>query len=259
MPMADAIEIVNRNSTRLQVTLKARAGHAQGYFTEANGKKRNFDLDAALLLRTPRFMRLSLSAFGKTQLVFGSNAEKYWMVQPPANALTWGRHDRAVDPQATDLILRPDLLVEALGIAPLPEETAGESGPVQRITPEYQQLFFIDYDEYSQGYIRKEYWLSRYEPQLVARIIFRDMMGRTVMDSRLSQYKPIGRDGPLLPHRIEMRWPATDNYMLFTARGWKLLPDVDETHPGFQFPLDRGATFKHIVDIDVELDAGQDY
>ncbi len=255
LPMADAIDRVNANHARLVGTAQARGGHARGHFTDTDGARRSFDLDAKLLVHPPRCLRLDLKALLESQLVFGSNPEKYWVVQPNVKALTYGRHSRDVIPDADDLIIRPDLLVEALGLNLLPEQTIGDAGPVQRIVGDHQQLIFLAYDESLQGYIAKEYWLSRHEPRLVDRIVFRDPEGKLVMASELSRYRPVGDDGLLLPHRVEITWPATDGRMLFTASGWKILPQVDESHPGFAFPLDRGATFDRIVDVDVELDA----
>jgi hypothetical protein len=40
---------------------------------------------------------------------------------------------------------------------------------------------------------------------------------------------------------------------VFTTRGWKILPEVDASHPGFGFPLDRGESFSDVIDVDDEL------
>jgi hypothetical protein len=188
-------------------------------------------------------------------MLFGSNEERYWLVvKPEIDTLWWGRHDPAVPPRAEDLTFRPDLIVEALGLNPLPAQSAKVVGPAQRITKEHQQLLFWDYDDQSRGYVAKEYWLSGYGLRLVDRIIFRDPMGRMVMDTHLSDYRPIGEDGPVVAHRVEVDWPASDSRMVFTTSGWKVLPEVDATHPGFTFPLELDESFTRIVDIDTELD-----
>jgi len=254
VPMADLITKVNANHAKVTATLKAVGGHARGVFTDTDGSKRRFDLDAALLVRPPRDLRLDLKALLESQLVFGSNATKYWVEQPGAHALSYGRHDTMLVPNAGDLIIRPDLFVEALGLTPLPSETAGDGGPFQRITKPYQELLFIDYQENGQGYIAKEYWVSRREPQLVARIVFRDTLGRIALESEISDYRRLGDDGPYLPHRVRLSAPVTGSWLEFTAWGWKLMPNVGPDHPAFTFPLDRGAQFERIVDLDVELD-----
>ena len=44
LPIAETIDIVNRNSSRLQGTLRATAGHARGHFTNSDGTRRKFDI-----------------------------------------------------------------------------------------------------------------------------------------------------------------------------------------------------------------------
>jgi hypothetical protein len=250
----EAIGLVNRNNARVTGALKAKAGHARGHYTDSEGKRKEFDVDAALLVLPPRHLRLDMSVLGNSQFIFGSNGKRYWMEQPPADALTWGRHEQADRLLADDLIIRPDLMIEALGFNPLPENTTGDGGPVQRITPDYQQLLFLDYDSSLQGFITKEYWLSRHDPQLIARIIFRDSLGLVTMDSKLSAYRRMGEGGPLLPSRVEVNWPESGSAMVFTTMGWSQPAGVTESHPGFAFPLDRGEHFTRIIDIDAKLD-----
>ncbi len=252
MPMRNAVGIVNDNNRGLQLTIKSKGGFARCRFTDQDGSKRRFDVDANLIVHCPRNMRLDMSVLGKSYFVFGSNEERYWVEQPDARALTWGRHDRDIEPNARDLIIRPELIVEALGISLIPE---GNSAPMtQRITDTHQQLVFFDQGNNQSGRISKEFWLTRFEPQLIDRVIFRDPMGQLVMDAKLDKYKPVVPGGPLIPHRFEVSWPATEGFMLLTVAGWKLLPKVTVDHPAFQFPLDRGAEFDRIVDLDVELD-----
>ncbi len=247
IPMRDAIEIVNQNNRGLQKTIKSKGGFARCRFTDQDGSERRFDVDANLIVLCPRNMRLNMSVLGKSYFVFGSNESRYWVEQPDAHALTWGRHNRDIEPNARDLIIRPELIVEALGISLI---SSADATPTQRLTDTHQQIIFFD----ESGRIAKEFWLSRFEPQLIDRVIFRDPMGQIVMDAKLDKYKNIVTGGPMIPHRFEVQWPATEGYMLLTVGGWKMLPNVSGDHPAFQFPLDRGAQFDHIVDLDVELD-----
>jgi hypothetical protein len=252
--LAVAVNALNDNTARLQGTIQARNGHARGYFTDRDRRTRNYDLDAALLIYPPRCLRMDLAMLGKSQLVFGSNETRYWVVQPGSRALSWGRHDQTTQPKAGDLLIRPDLLVEAVGFNTLPADTLGAKGPLLRNAAGHQEIIYLDYDNDGQGFITKEYWISRSLPRVLERIVFRDSAGTVAMDSRLSEYKPIEGGGAVLPHRIQIDWPATKSRMLFTAGGWRLLPDVPKDAPSFIFPLDRGDKFDQIVDVDVELE-----
>jgi len=255
LALADAVALVNRNNEPLSVTLKAVGGHARGQITDTDGSVRRFDFDAALLVKAPRCLRLDMTALLESQIVFGSNPTRYWVVQPAARALSYGRHDTRIVPNANDLIIRPDLFVEALGLNLLDTDTAGDTGPVLRNTDEHQQLLYLDYDDNQQGYIAKEYWISRRDPQVITRIVFRDTAGRVALDSQIDRYRRIGdAGGPLVPHRIRLVAPATRSWLEFTAWGWKQMPDIGPEHPAFVFPLERGEKFEQIVDLDVELD-----
>ncbi|MCB9851191.1 MAG: hypothetical protein H6817_10870 [Phycisphaerales bacterium] len=254
LPINDIVASVNTNTDRISGTLKAVGGHARGVITDTDGERRNFDMDAALLVLPPRSLRLDLKALLESQLVFGSNSSRYWVVQPGIRALSWGRHDQPLVPDAHDLLIRPDLFVEALGLNGLPVDTTGTAGPMQRVTAQYQQLLFINYDDTGQGFVEKEYWITRDAPHRIARIVFRDKEGQVAIDSNIGDYRRVGDDGPLLPHRIDVVAPATNSRLLFTAWSWTPVPEVTATHPAFTFPLDRGQQFDRIVDLDVELD-----
>jgi hypothetical protein len=254
IPLRDIVSRVNANSERLTVTVKAIGGHATGQYRDADGVVRAFDLDASLLVMNPRFLRLDLKAMFESQLVFGSNAQKYWVVQPAQRTLTWGAHDRRAIPSAEELVVRPDLFVEALGMNPLPRETRGTNGPMQRVTAKHQQLLFVEYDQSGQAFVSKEYWISRSRPHVVERMVFRDPDGAVALDSRISDYRQIGVNGPYLPHKIDVVAPATKSRLYFTALGWQIAEQVGAEHPAFVFPPDRGDTFDRVINLDERTD-----
>jgi hypothetical protein len=252
LPLAEAVNLINRQNENLQATIQARAGHARGFFHDRQGRKRSYDLDAAVLIHPPRGLRMDLSMLGKSQLVFGSNEDRYWVIHPSAKVLSHGRHDRLVPPKIGDLPVRPDLLVEAIGFNTLSTDTAGAYGPVARVDePDYQQLLFLEYNDAGQAYIAREYWIALRPPRAIERIVFRDANGKIMMDSKLSEYRRI-EGGPPMPHRIEISWPANRSEMLFTTSTWRMLPDVGLNAPSFTFPLDRGEEFERIIDLDEE-------
>ncbi len=249
IPMTEAIGIVNSNLSCLQGTLKAMSGNARGHFIQSDGRRRTFDLDAALLVHPPQGLRFDLSVLGNSELVFGSNDEKYWIARPADHSISWGRHGEPLANPDEDMMLHPDLILEALGIIKLPEQAQSAVGPFQRITDDFQQLLFLDLHDDGQSRVAKEYWLSRSEPQLIARIVFRDSLGSVVMQSKLSDYRKARNADLLMPHRVDVEWPTRESALSFTARAWQLLPTIDESHPAFAFPLDRGESFDYILDL----------
>lgn len=254
LSLEDAVARVNRDREGVTGALQAQGGSASGHFTDTDGKRRSFSYDAKLLVLAPWHLRFDMTTFNQSHLLFGSDDTRYWVVvKPRINTLWWGRHDITPSSDSNALLVRPDLILDALGIKPLSIDTTGPMGPIPRVTADHQQLIYLAYDDTSQGYVAKEIWMSRYDDRFVDRLVYRNRNGDIIMESRLSSYKPIDSGGPVLPHRVEIDWPTSRSRLTFTTRGWKVLPDVDESHPGFTFPLDRDETFDDVIDLDEEL------
>lgn len=250
--MDQAIGLVNANTSRVTTCLKA-AGWADGWFTDQAGRRRRFDLPhTSLQVIAPRHLYLSAkSGLLTEELMLGSNAEKYWLhIKRDQDTYRFGTHAALADEPVWAMPLRPDQLIEALGLNGLPQDTTGPDGPVQRIVDEYQQLIFLAYTADGQGLIRKEYWLDRYEPRLIRRIVFRDGMGLVVMRSQLDAYKSMAGDGPLLPHRIRVEWPQEAGTLNLRISGWKTMPTRGPSHPAFVAPHNRGMSYTNTIDLD---------
>ncbi|MCP4246635.1 MAG: hypothetical protein GY778_06270 [bacterium] len=252
IPIGQAIRVVNHNGNRVTTCLKAE-GQTSGHFTDEAGRRRAVDLRAVLHVIAPRHLYLTLkSGLGTEEMLAGSNEEQYWLhVRRDDDTYRYGTHAAGSPGVDTPLPLRPDLLIEALGLNSLPADTTGPEGPVQRIVADHQQLIFLTYAADGQGLIRKEYWLDRREPRLIRRIIFRDAMGQVVMDSRLSDHAHLSgeSDAPLLPGRVRVEWPLDGGLLDLRIRRWT--PNDRRTdHPAFIAPHDRGLTYTHMIDLD---------
>ncbi|HUU85306.1 MAG TPA: hypothetical protein VM243_17540 [Phycisphaerae bacterium] len=255
IPMDRAIGRVNANTSRIKTCLKAE-GWASGYFYTNRGRRYPFDLPhTSLQVIAPRHLYLSAkSGLLTEEMMLGSNDQKYWLhVRQDDDTYRFGTHAALEDQPVSSIPLRPDQLIEALGLNGLPQDTVGPDGPVQRIVDEYQQLVWLAYADDDQGWIEKEYWLERYEPRMIRRILFRDAMGRVVMRSQLDEYKAMGGDGPLLPHRVRVEWPQADGTLNFRINRWKPMPERKPDHPAFVAPHDRGMTYTNEIDLDTDL------
>jgi hypothetical protein len=194
------------------------------------------------------------SGLGTEELLIGSNAERYWLYSKRDGTYRTGTYAGLADDLEAPMPLRPDMLIEALGLNPLPETTVGTAGPVQRIVDSHQQLIFLAYTHKGQGVIQKEYWLDRYGPRLIRRILFRDGIGRVVMDSILDDYRALRPGGPMLPRRVRVQWPLQDAVLDFRIHTWKLMPDRTPGHPAFVAPHQRGQDYPHMIDLDTGAD-----
>jgi len=253
VPMAEAVAALNGNNETFGAGLQG-IGYARGHFRDEQGKRRSFDCDAKLLVIPPRHLRFDLQSLGQTQVLFGSNEQMFWLhVVPELDTYWWG-HYRDIDPARVDGVpLRPDMVVDAMGIQRVWPDTRGSAGPFQRIEGEHQQLLFIAYDKEGQGVLYKEYWLRRAAPRVIDEILYRDRDGRIVMRSRLSDYRKFEKTGPWLAHRIDVDWPLEESELRLTISQWRANPKLHTRLRGFIAPHERGKTFRRVIHINDEL------
>lgn len=253
LPIGKAIEIINENAAQLSTGLKA-TGPVRGQFLTAEGQTRSFDLNGKLLVIPPRHLRLDVqNALGRTELLLGSNAEHFWLhVGRNDDTFRFGRHSTLDSERAIELPIRPDWIIEALGLGTLPTNTIGATGPVQIIEQDRQRLLFISYDNRGQGMVRKEYWLSRHKPRLIERVVFRDEIGTELMHSRLSDYRRLDETGPMLPRRVRVEWPMKDSWIELRVRRWQERSELATDHPAFALPAPKTLQerYRRVIDID---------
>ncbi len=246
VPRQVAVERVNANVERVQAPLNAR-GRVRGYVTDAEGRRRHFNLAAHLFYLQPQYLSLDLKDdLAGSQFLIGSNDAFYWMHSKPQGDAYWcRRHDAMIAGRDRDLPINPIELIEALGLNPVSLDVENPyDAPVQRIVDEYQQLIFVEIAPERESVIRKEYWLSRRPPFLVTHIVFRDAWGRIEFASLLSEYKAMEDGGPLLATRIEVMWPGRGARMEFDISNWRAVPMVRPDGPQFTPPHRRGVTFE---------------
>lgn len=261
VPMHEAIARVNANVRLVQYPLVGKGLSARGHITDAEGQVRHFDLRGWIIYRRPRLLRMRLDQLGQLVLDLGSNETEYWLwLQPEVNTYWHGRHDRVSQVGERAMPVCPDQLIEALGLEELPSETRGPHGPVYRVVPEANQLLFLAYTEADQGFIRKEYWLDRYDPGLPRRIVFRAPDGREIMSAWLDDYRPVGwarhsdDDGrsadrmPLAARHVRVRWPQSDAELELRVGRWVFQPRLGVER--FRSPAERGQTFDRVISLD---------
>jgi len=253
LPLDRAIEVVNENTARLTTGLKA-TGPVRGEVRISDGSKHSFDLSGKLLLIPPYHLRFDVqNALGRTEFLLGSNADHFWLhVERDEDTFRFGRHATPEDERAVELPIRPDWMIEALGLNTLPTDTTGPAGPIQTVEHDHQRLLFITHDDDGQGMIRKEYWLSRYRPRLIERVVYRDDTGVELMHSQLIDYRRQDETGLLLPRRMRLEWPTQDSWIEFRVRRWQERGDLSCELPAFQLdaPEVLRQRYRQVIDID---------
>ena len=265
--LPEMVSAINANNRRIDFGIKGK-GVADVRLTEPTidaskpPATHRFQLDAITLLVKPWhfFMRLEHS-FGQTVIEVGSNDEHYWLwIGGATDTLWWGRRANLNKPCQGSIPIRPDHLIEALGIADLPTDTTGPIGPGPRVTETWNQLLFWRTAADGQTYIDREYWAERHDPFRLREIVHRDADGREQMHTYLDGYAPIvDRDTegptPLLARDIRVEWPLEASSIHLTMTRWERLDKLTPDGPTFRFPLDEpDRTFDEVVQVDAECE-----
>jgi hypothetical protein len=234
--LRSAVETVNTNASAIQGTLRA-SGFVDGTSTLSDGRKMDYHLDGVLFYLRPTYVRFDLKSFGDRKFLLGSNAESFWIFDKAQERYHCARHGEESE-LAEALPIPPDRVVDALGLSLINLDADDEStlGHVQRIVSDFQQVLFLERNADGLAALHKEYWIDRYPPYLIRRVIFRDLQGDVEMVSELGDYKPIASGGPLLPHSMKADWPRRGSQMRFRVSTWRIIPDLGPDAPQFLPP-----------------------
>ncbi len=239
-PMAEAVRIVDDNQASLPSGLRA-IGSAGGHFLDGDGVKRHFDLDFKMQVRPGEAMRVVLAhPLAGDELRLGLNERKWWIWsrRPKEQQLEGDRADGGLI-VAGNIPVRAEQLMQALGL-----EAIHSSDAVQRVTADVQQLIFVARDPATPTpAIVKEYWLDRYEPRLIRKVVFCDDEGRVTFESFLDRYGPVQDGKGMLPRDVHIQWPDQGAEMKLRIRRWSADPKLTADHAAFVSPSDRAGMF----------------
>lgn len=214
----EAIARVNRNAQAMDFLLRAGGITAEVRFRQRDEVIAQ-RLHGTMLFRKPRDLYLKLThplgTGARGTIEAGSNDEEFWLWEKlDRRRYSWGRHDQMIQAHEADLPLRPDLLVEVLGLRPLPTEFGGPQGPVRWIGTRSHELIFLKNDPQRGLVISKTIDIARTPPYLVRSVVYFEPDGRPWMQATLDDYQPVAQtDEPVLaPHRLRLKW--------LPDRGW---------------------------------------
>lgn len=234
LAMIDAIRVADANVALVDGTVRA-GGSVDGHFT-VDGRRRSYQLDAVLFFLAPDYVRFDLKKLGSRQLLFGSNHERFWVYNKHDGAYTCGRQGETEE-RPVEMPIRPDQIADALGLRLIGDmRDAARTDMVQRVVEDAQQILILVRDEFGRLLLEKEYWLDRYAPRLLRRVVFRDAEGVVVLSSSLKDYRRIESDGPMLPFEMVAEWPRSEARMRFQVSKWRMVPQVGPTGPQFATP-----------------------
>jgi hypothetical protein len=250
--MQPVVARVNQNVRAMNFLLRAGSVSANGKVVRGSGKTESFDALGTLYFRQPcnLYMQLSHTLAGKIEI--GSNDQEFWYWERFEHPRYFtGRHSYLVKPWETEVPLRPDQILDMLGLRELPATTAGKEGPTFQVGPDNYYMTFLDRDDRNRMYIFKKLAISRRAPFLVSGVTYYNPDGRAWMQAEIGNYRPVEGTSVQVPTRIYVRSLKDASYMTLSLGSLKPSDNKKvEQERIARSPLQRGEHVGEIVHLD---------
>ena len=243
--MRSVVTDINANSGRIP-TLWAQLNYTVTLVDKNRQSKNTVGGDGALLYSRP----MSLLLRGEKDLVgkvfeLGSNDREFWVkVIPQLDTEWWGHYANLGKPGCRPIPIRPDLVLEVLGVSVFDSNFLEDPAPVMRFNNDADAYMFVwSVRGPDRWMAQKEIWYDRVT-KLPERVLLFDENGRIVLRANLSEPVPVE-----VPGEPKEGWPKiASNYALFFPDdGTRLsmtLTDVATSHRG----VPKTSSFRRPVD-----------
>src|SRR3954453_16880195 len=190
-PMRDVVQQVNQNNQELPTLWASHSYKA----TVRDDKKKfhTFTGDGALLYRGPREMRLiGNKEFIGTIFEVGSTNDRFWLkLVPELATIGAGNYRNLGKPCAQEIPLRPDLVVQVLGVGTINSDFNSPPVPTMRFNHERDVYMFVwNAPGPDRWYALKEVWYDR-QTKRPTLVMLYDANGRVVVRAELRNHKPV--------------------------------------------------------------------
>jgi hypothetical protein len=227
--MPQAIDVVNHNNNHISGRLYG-AGRWWAKMTFADGAFQTADGTFRLHYGRPNRLCFQAKGLGGKYFEAGCNEDDCWFwEQLEKDAMTIGtREAMAGAAIERGIPINAEDLMDALGVQLVDTETTGTTGARYRVDTEHHQLLYEQVVGAGQAVITKEYWLSRYQPYLIERVLYRGSDGRVIMTAQLADHEPLIGGGALVAKRVEIEWPQNQCSLKLEFDRSKLYDDLDK-------------------------------
>lgn len=226
-------ERINANAERMpdDVLLQSSDVAIEAGFIDEEGEEHRLVGYGSLRFVKPRYLYLDLKhGLANKMVEIGSDGERYWLWFAKRKTIWWGKHALLDRPGLRDMPIRPDQLIDALGVMPLPVASGALLGPWPQapraliphtLHPQYKLSYFRQCED---GGLRldRAYSVARVPPHLIERIVFGDAFGQISCEATLAGLEagPVDvRDeviqgpGPVMPRRLHLRLSKDNNFI----------------------------------------------
>jgi hypothetical protein len=243
LAMAQLVEQINANNAKVGTL---RSPHTfEATLVDDKGKSRSFSGGGYLLFMKPD--NLLLTAGGVIPYFeIGANDQRYWFTAFPDEVSTqwWGDKQKLTDEAARQIPIRPDLLLEVLGVSAIETNFLQPPVPVMRFNNDARAYMLVwNRPLRDRWAAEKEVWYD-VDTKLPRLVNLFDANGRVILRAYLSDHQAIPQTGGQIATRYDLFFPENKSRMAF--RLTELQPYIQQKrvripNPGsFAFPEEPG-------------------
>ena len=257
--MAAVAAAVNANNTRIP-SLYALLSYRAQIVDPQNHHTTTVSGDGTLLFRRPRGLLLrGKEAIAGEIFAIGSNDSEFWLkIGGEVDTTWWGHYANLGKPGCQPMPIRPDLVLEVLGITTFNADLLQEPAPTLRFNND-SDAYMFDWNVRGpdRWITQKEIWYDRVTklPELV--LLFDDD-GRVVLRAKLSQHLPLPitdlprEQWPKVASRYDLFFPDNGSTLTFTFNDG----DLAISRRGYPKPFSFRRPDPSGSRTDVQVDAG---
>ncbi|MGD0461616.1 MAG: hypothetical protein ABSB74_03915 [Tepidisphaeraceae bacterium] len=232
LTLGQLVERVNENNQKLP-TLWARERFEAAIVDRPKNKTTHIDGYGNLLFTGPNQMKLTAKNEVADLFEMGSDGARFWLYEKHDQVFWWGKYSDLEKVNEAEIPVRPDMVMEVLGIRPLDADLLRLPAPVMRFNSA-SDAYMIDWQIQTPDHwaALKEIWYDR-QTLLPNRVMLFDAKGRVALWARLSKFERVetAKTDP-------SQWPtmATHYDLFFPLSGTTMsfdLSDMSLSHNGF--------------------------
>jgi hypothetical protein len=258
LPLEQVVARINENNARIP-TLWTRE-HFEGTLVDREKKKTTrIDGYGNLLYTSPNEIRLTAKNEFTEFFQMGSDGLQFWFWDEQNKVFWWGDYSDMGRAGSADVPVRPDMVMEMLGIRRIDPSLLDEPAPTLRFNV-IGDAYMIDWQARSGGrwVVLKEIWYDR-QTLLPQKVLLFDDDGHVVVWALLGNYRQVEIPGvekdqwPTMASRYELFFPYTGSTISFDLSDMSLSNNGHPNAAAYRMPVPAtlsglGVTVNHIQD-----------
>jgi outer membrane lipoprotein-sorting protein len=232
LTLGQLVERVNENNQKLP-TLWARERFEAAIVDRRKNTTSHIDGYGNLLFTGPNEMKLTAKNEVADLFEMGSDGMRFWLYEKHDQVFWWGKYADLDKVNEAEIPVRPDMVMEVLGIRPVDTDLLRQPAPVMRFNSA-SDAYMIDWqiETVDHWAVLKEIWYDR-QTFLPNRVVLFDAKGRVVLWARLSKFDRVETANadptqwPSMAAHYDLFFPLSGTTMSFD------LSDMSLSHNGF--------------------------